>query len=93
MNRINTPSLLTLQNTALRVDRAVKRMESAGPYGIYLKRDDGTLENLATPIWHWGKFYEQMVRNIFSGGSTEADAQKGKKAVNYCFSLCRIRLL
>ena len=56
-------------------------------YGIYLKRDDGTLENLATPIWHWGKFYEQMVRNIFSGGSTEADAQKGKKAVNYWWGM------
>ena len=56
-------------------------------YGIYLKRDDGTLENLATPIWHWGKFYEQMVRNIFSSGSTEADAQKGKKAVNYWWGM------
>lgn len=52
-------------------------------YGLYAKREDGTLENLATPIWHWGKFYEQIVKKIFSGGSTEADAQKGKKAVNY----------
>ena len=33
--RLQTPSLLTLQNTALRVDRAVKRMESAGPYGVF----------------------------------------------------------
>lgn len=52
-------------------------------YGLYVKKEDGTLENLATPIWDWGKFYEQVVRNIFSGGSTEVDAQKGKKAVNY----------
>lgn len=52
-------------------------------YGLYAKKEDGTLENLATPIWDWGKFYEQVVRNIFSGGSTEVNAQKGKKAVNY----------
>lgn len=52
-------------------------------YGLYVKKEDGTLDNLATPIWDWGKFYEQVVRNIFSGGSTEKDAQKGKKAVNY----------
>ena len=51
-------------------------------YGLYAKREDGTLENLATPIWDWGKFYEKIVRNIFSGGSTESDVQKGKKAVN-----------
>ena len=52
-------------------------------YGLYVKKEDGTLDNLATPIWDWGKFYEQVVKNIFSGGSTEVDAQKGKKAVNY----------
>lgn len=56
-------------------------------YGLYAKREDGTLENLATPIWDWGKFYEKIVRNIFSGGSTEADAQKGKKAVNYWWGM------
>lgn len=56
-------------------------------YGLYKKREDGTLENLATPIWDWGKFYEKIVRNIFSGGSTEIDAQKGKKAVNYWWGM------
>lgn len=56
-------------------------------YGLYAKREDGTLENLATPIWDWGKFYEKIVRNIFSGGSTESDVQKGKKAVNYWWGM------
>ena len=56
-------------------------------YGLYAQREDGTPENLATPIWDWGKFYEKIVRNIFSGGSTEADAQKGKKAVNYWWGM------
>lgn len=56
-------------------------------YGLYAKREDGTLENLATPIWDWGKFYEKIVMKTFSGGSTESDAQKGKKAVNYWWGM------
>ncbi len=56
-------------------------------YGLYAKREDGTLENLATPIWDWGKFYEKIVESIFSGGSAEMDAQKGKKAVNYWWGM------
>lgn len=56
-------------------------------YGLYAKQEDGNLVNVATPIWDWGKFYEQIVRNMFSGGSTEAEAQKGKKAVNYWWGM------
>lgn len=56
-------------------------------YGLYTKKEDGTLVNLATPIWHWGKFYERIVNNLCSGGNTEADAQKGKKAVNYWWGM------
>ena len=55
-------------------------------YGLYAKREDGTLMNLATPIWHWGKFYERIIQNICSG-NTEANAQKGKKAVNYWWGM------
>ncbi len=65
----------------------IKPESASREYGLYAKREDGTLENLATPIWHWGKFYEQIVNKIFSGGSTEADAQKGKKAVNYWWGM------
>lgn len=51
-------------------------------YGLYVKKEDGTLDNLATPIWHWGKFYERIIKNICSG-SGEESSQKGKTAVNY----------
>lgn len=55
-------------------------------YGLYQKNDDGKYENLATPIWHWGKFYEKIIQAICSG-NTEADIQKGKKAVNYWWGM------
>ena len=55
-------------------------------YGLYAKKEDGTLENMATPIWHWGKFYERIVKNLCSG-NIEANAQKGDKAVNYWWGM------
>lgn len=55
-------------------------------YGLYMKKEDGTLENLATPIWDWGKFYEKIINNICSG-SSDVSAQKGKKAVNYWWGM------
>ncbi len=55
-------------------------------YGLYVKKEDGTLENLATPIWHWGKFYERIVK-IICRGVSETDSMKGKKAVNYWWGM------
>ena len=37
-------------------------------YGTYLMDDCGELIPLATPVWVWGKFYEFVIRSIFSGG-------------------------
>ena len=37
-------------------------------YGTYLMEDRGDLVPLGTPIWVWGKFYEFVIRSIFSGG-------------------------
>ena len=37
-------------------------------YGTYLMDDRGGLIPLGTPVWVWGKFYEFVIRSIFSGG-------------------------
>lgn len=55
-------------------------------YGLYVKNDDGTIKNLAMPVWHWGKFYEQVIRLAFKSGE-EIEAMKGKKAVNYWWGM------
>ena len=55
-------------------------------YGLFVKREDGTLENLAAPIWHWGKFYERIVKSVCRGGG-EMQEMKGKKAVNYWWGM------
>ncbi len=55
-------------------------------YGLYVRNEDGSLENLATPIWHWGKFYERIVKDICRGNA-ETGSQKGQKAVNYWWGM------
>ena len=55
-------------------------------YGLYVRHEDGTVENLATPIWHWGKFYERII-NAVCRGAGELQGAKGKKAVNYWWGM------
>ncbi len=55
-------------------------------YGLYRIMDDGSLKNFATPICHWGKFYERIVKLICKGND-EKDVTKGKKAVNYWWGM------
>ncbi|MCM1112797.1 MAG: BMP family ABC transporter substrate-binding protein [Muribaculum sp.] len=55
-------------------------------YGLYAKKEDGSFENLATPILHWGKFYERIVRDICRGNA-DSGTQKGTKAVNYWWGM------
>lgn len=55
-------------------------------YGLYHKEENGTYENLATPIWHWGKFYERIIKRN-SHGSSELKDKKGKQAVNYWWGM------
>ena len=50
-------------------------------YGTYLMDDCGSLVALASPVWLWGKFYENVVRNLLHGG--KVDDRSNPKAVNY----------
>jgi hypothetical protein len=48
-------------------------------YGTYLMDDRGGLVPLASPLWVWGKFYENVVQNLLHGGKAEDKTT----AVNY----------
>lgn len=50
-------------------------------YGTYLMDDRGGLVPLGSPVWVWGKFYEFVLRSIFSG--TWKDQKDASGAVNY----------
>ena len=61
--------------------------KAPGPYGLYRIADDQSLIDIAMPIWHWGRFYELLIRSILSGGWKQDDADSSYKALNYWWGL------
>ena len=55
-------------------------------FGLYQWEEDGTLNNLAMSIWHWGKFYERIVRSILNGSWKDEDPG-AVRSVNYWWGL------
>ncbi len=50
-------------------------------YGTYLMDDRGGLISLGSPVWVWGKFYENVVQSVLSGA--RKDDKDPHSAVNY----------
>jgi len=55
-------------------------------FGIYYM-DGEKLRNLAMPLLHWGKFYEQLVRAIIDGSWEYDDNSSLTKAINYWWGM------
>ncbi len=53
-------------------------------FGLYDIRD-GHMVNVASSIWHWGKFYERIVRDILNGVWKKKETQT--KAVHYWWGI------
>lgn len=60
--------------------------ESNRHFGLY-RSTDRSFMNLAMPIWHWGKFYEKMVRNILNGTWKSDSASSETKGLNYWWGM------
>ena len=43
--------------------------------------------NLAMPLYHWGKFYEQLLRAIWDGTWKYDDSASTTKAINYWWGM------
>ncbi len=59
--------------------------EKSRHFGLY--RADNTPLNLAMPVWNWGKFYEQMIRNILNGNWKQDDTLNVSTGVNYWWGM------
>ena len=61
--------------------------EEASRYvGLY--RLDGEVpHNLAMPLWHWGKFYEQLIQTIMDGTWKYDDNPATMQAINYWWGM------
>lgn len=49
--------------------------------------EDGQPRNLAMPLWHWGKFYEQLIRTIMKGTWKYDDDPSDMQAINYWWGM------
>lgn len=58
---------------------------SSRKFGLY-RTADNTITNLAMPVWHWGKFYEKLIRNIMSG-TWQNDETDETKGLNYWWGM------
>ena len=55
-------------------------------FGLY--RVTGELPvNLACPVWHWGKYYERIIRSIKSGVWNQEGKTDVEKALNYWWGM------
>ena len=45
------------------------------------------MRNLAMPLWHWGKFYERLIRTIMDGTWKYDDNPASTKAINYWWGM------
>lgn len=52
-------------------------------YGVYIQDDEGRLQRLAAPIWHWGSFYEIIVRRVLNGTYDSIPDKQKDTALNY----------
>ena len=60
--------------------------ESSRYFGLYRLEGDYP-RSLAMPLWHWGKFYEQMIRKIMDGTWKYDDKTSSMKAINYWWGM------
>ncbi len=61
--------------------------EEASRYFGFYYREHERPHNLAMPLWHWGKFYEQLIRTIMNGTWSVDDKTSDNKAINYWWGI------
>lgn len=59
----------------------------AREFGTFRLGADGMPTDLASPFWHWGQFYENVVRTVLNGGWTRDKSGADGTAVNYWWGM------
>lgn len=74
------PSCISGKDMIIPEEESQSRM-----FGLYYL--DGEISHsIAMPLWHWGKFYEQLIRTIMDG-TWKYDDAKSNKAINYWWGM------
>lgn len=62
-----------------------KKNEEFGLYFPCGENDEAKI--VAVPVWHWGKFYELILRSIFSGTWKTEEPESSTKTLNYWWGM------
>lgn len=65
----------------------IKPSNASRQYGVYKKLKDGTIKNLAAPLWNWGKYYEQIVKTVLNGSWDAKGLVRSDRALNYWWGM------
>lgn len=62
---------------------------SARPFGLYMLTNEAAtpIKEVAIPRWEWGKFYERIIRSIWSGSFEDVDDTDQIHTINYWWGL------
>ncbi len=64
----------------------IRPRQASREYGIYQRDMDGTVTNLAAPVWNWGAFYGLIARNVLEG-NWNSTGQAEDRAINYWWGM------
>ncbi len=65
------------------INAPVQASRDFGLYGLY----GDTQFNIATPVWDWGKMYEELVRSVLNGGWKNDDNAGEVHGLNYYWGM------
>ena len=56
-------------------------------FGLFKVNEDGSHQNLAMPVRHWGKLYEEIIGSVMRGAYKNDDSVFGTQALNYFWGI------
>ncbi len=65
----------------------IRPQRASREYGIYQTGSDGSVFNLAAPVWDWGRYYELIVRTILDGTWNAREIRRPDQALNYWWGM------
>lgn len=65
----------------------IRPQEASREFGIFEQKADGSVMNIAMPVWEWGKYYEQIVQSVLEGSWEVKAERKDHQAINYWWGM------
>lgn len=65
----------------------IRPSEASREFGLYQLREDGSVHNIAMSIWHWGRYYELIVRSVLEGSWEAKSLTRTNQALNYWWGM------